>query len=153
MIDVDSIKKNIEEKLTSLGYKLFSLRYLNDKKGNILEIVVDRDENINLDDIVKVSDSLSLLLDELILDDIPYTLDVSSLGAEKPIDVNNIDKYLGKYVNIHLSHPYKGENILEGTISEISDDTITLEYKIKTRTIKALLNKKDIDRARLAIKF
>ena len=155
-MDVDGIKRKIEERLNSLGYRLYSLKYLRDKKGNTLEIIVDRDENINLDDIVSVSDNLSTLLDEIDdNDETPYTLDVSSLGAEKPIEISRLDKYVGKYVNLHLSHPYKGENILEGTISSFDKEsnTITLTYKIKTRVVNATINISDIDRARLAIKF
>lgn len=155
-MDVDGIKRKIEERLNSLGYRLYSLKYLRDKKGNTLEIIVDRDENINLDDIVSVSDNLSTLLDEIDdKDETPYTLDVSSLGAEKPIEISRLDKYVGKYVNLHLSHPYKGENILEGTISSYDKEsnTITLTYKIKTRVVNATINISDIDRARLAIKF
>ena len=155
-MDVDGIKRKIEERLNSLGYRLYSLKYLRDKKGNTLEIIVDRDENINLDDIVSVSDNLSTLLDEIDdKDETPYTLDVSSLGAEKPIEISRIDKYVGKYVNLHLSHPYEGENILEGTISSYDKEsnTITLTYKIKTRVVNATINISDIDRARLAIKF
>ena len=155
-MDVDGIKRKIEERLNSLGYRLYSLKYLRDKKGNTLEIIVDRDENINLDDIVSVSDNLSTLLDEIDdKDETPYTLDVSSLGAEKPIEISRLDKYVGKYVSLHLSHPYKGENILEGTISSFDKEsnTITLTYKIKTRVVNATINISDIDRARLAIKF
>ena len=157
-MDVDGIKNKIEERLKTLGYSLYSIKYLCDnKKGNTLEIIVDRDESINLDDIVSVSDNLSSYLDEIIddKDETSCTLDVSSLGAEKPIDISKLDKYVGKYVNLHLSHPYKGENILEGIISSYDKEsnTIILTYKIKTRVINASLKISDIDRARLAIKF
>ena len=157
-MDVDGIKNKIEERLKTLGYSLYSIKYLRDnKKGNTLEIIVDRDESINLDDIVSVSDNLSSYLDEIIddKDETSYTLDVSSLGAENTIDISKLDKYVGKYVNLHLSHPYKGENILEGTITSYDKEsnTIILTYKIKTRVINASLKISDIDRARLAIKF
>lgn len=153
MIDVSLIKPEISKRLEELNYSLYSIKSFNDKGGTILEIVVDRDESIDLDDIVKVSNELSTLLDEIIKDDNPYTLDVSSLGAEKPIALEKLDKYVGKYVNLHLSNPYKGENILEGDLSSCNDDEVEITYKIKTRSVKAIIKRKDIDRARLAIKF
>ncbi len=153
MIDANLIKEGIEKKLAEISYTLHSIKSYNDKGGNVLEIVVDRDENIDLDDIVEVSNYLSTYLDEVITDDSPYTLDVSSLGAEKPIDLSKLDKYVGKYVNLHLSHPYKGENILEGDLKEVNENSITLTYKVKTRLIDAKIERKDVDRARLAIKF
>lgn len=153
MIDVSLIKPEISKRLEELNYSLYSIKSFNDKGGTILEIVVDRDESIDLDDIVKVSNELSTLLDEIIKDDNPYTLDVSSLGAEKPIALEKLDKYVGKYVNLHLSNPYKGENILEGDLSSCNDSEVEITYKIKTRSVKVVIKRKDIDRARLAIKF
>ncbi len=153
MIDVNLIKDKVKAKLSEISYDLYSIKSYNERGGSILEIVVDRDENIDLDDIVEVSNTLSSLLDELIIDDTPYTLDVSSLGAEKPIALEKLDKYQGKYVNVHLSHPFKGENTLEGDLKEVNDEFVVLAFKVKTRTVEAKVNRKDIDRARLAIKF
>ena len=153
MIDVNLIKEGIEKKLAEISYSLYSIKSYNDKGGNVLEIIVDRDENIDLDDIVDVSNYLSTYLDEIITDDTPYTLDVSSLGAEKPIDLSKLDKYVGKYVNLHLSHPFKGENILEGDLKEVDENSIILTYRVKTRVVEAKIERKDIDKARLAIKF
>ncbi len=153
MINVKLIENDIKKRLDELGYELYSLKSFNDRNGQILEVVVDREESIDLDDIVKVSDNISSLLDELITDDSPYTLDVSSLGAEKPISLEKLDKYQGKYVNVHLSHPYKGMNVLEGDLIEIDNEKAVITYKEKTRTIKAEVKRNDIDKARLAIKF
>lgn len=153
MIDVSLIKDKVRAKLNEISYDLYSIKSYNDRGGSILEIVVDRDENIDLDDIVEVSNYLSSLLDELITGDTPYTLDVSSLGAEKPIALEKLDKYQGKYVNVHLSHPFKGENTLEGDLKEVNDEFVVIAFKVKTRTVEAKVNRKDIDKARLAIKF
>lgn len=153
MVDVNLIKEGIKKKLEDISYSLYSIKSFNDKSGSVLEIIVDRDENIDLDDIVEVSNYLSEYLDEVIMDDNPYTLDVSSLGAEKPIDLEKLDKYQGKYVNLHLSHPYKGENIIEGDLKEVTSDYVVLTYRIKTRIVEAKIERKDIDKARLAIKF
>lgn len=153
MVDVNLIKEGIKKKLEDISYSLYSIKSFNDKSGSVLEIIVDRDENIDLDDIVEVSNYLSEYLDEVIMDDNPYTLDVSSLGAEKPVDLEKLDKYQGKYVNLHLSHPYKGENIIEGDLKEVTSDYVVLTYRIKTRIVEAKIERKDIDKARLAIKF
>lgn len=154
-MDLELAKTKIEEKLKSLGYSLYSLKKVSSKAGPTLEVVVDRFEAINLDDIVSVSQELSTLLDEIDKSEEPYVLDVSSLGAEKPILPEELYKYVGKYVNIHLTNPYKGLNFLEGDIESFNeeDGTFILAYKEKTRTIRANVLAKDVDKARLAIKF
>ena len=96
---------------------------------------------------------LNNYLDELDPLDNPYTLDVSSLGAEKPLKVEKLGDYINSFVNVHLINPIKGENIYEGTIEEVNDDEIILSYKNKTRVLRVNIEKKNISNIRLAIKF
>ena len=136
--------------VTSLGYELVEVA-LSGNKNKTLKVVVDRVTPISLEDIVTVSEKVGETLDELDPITDPYTLDVSSLGAEKPIDVSRLREYIGRYVNLHLVHPYKGENILEGTIVSIEEQTLTLRIKEKASRKDVPLVLKDIDKARLAI--
>lgn len=149
----DNVLNLIEKPIKDMGYTKVYVNYLRESGTNYLRVTIDKNDIISLEDIVKVNDVISPILDEADLIQSNYVLDVTSLGAEKPIEINELDQYKGKYVHIHLSHPYKGENILEGDLESVSNDTIVLAYKEKTRLIKAEISRKDIDKARLAIKF
>jgi len=153
MEQLSKIKELIEELVTEKGYSLYSFNFYPKKGDARLEIVVDRDEDINIDDITNISNDISSLLDNHDFSEFPYVLDVSSLGIEKPIKIENLEKYIGKHINIHLSNPYKGKNIIEGDLINCSEDTVTITYKEKTRNITIKIVRKDIDKARLAIKF
>lgn len=143
----------IEKPINELGYENVSISFVKENGTNYLRVLIDKDDVISLDDIVKVNDLISPLLDEKDIISEPYILDVSSYGAEKAIDINKLEKYVNKYVLIHLTTPYKGENYLEGDIDSISSDIVVLSFRVKSRLVKAELNRKDIDKARLAIKF
>jgi ribosome maturation factor RimP len=149
----ESVKNLIEKPILALGYTEVSVKYVKEFGTQYLRILVDRDDVIDLEDIVKVNDLVSPLLDEADLIQNEYVLDVTSFGAEKPIKVENLEKYVGKYVNVHLSNPYKGLNNLEGDLENVTEKEVTIVYKEKTRVIKAVINRQDIDKARLAIKF
>lgn len=153
MDEENNIKALLEDKLLTMGYTLAEVHYSLSKNGPLLQIVIDKDEPISLDDIVLVSDKISSLLDEEDPIDGPYTLDVSSLGAEKPIPVEKLPHYVGKYVHLHLSHPYQGENILEGKLEKIENENVTLILKIKGKKKTILFPLNTIDKARLAIEF
>jgi ribosome maturation factor RimP len=146
---VGLLKKPLED----FGYTLVSAKFQKEGPEFYLHVIVDRDAPIDLDAIVSVSDLISPILDSS--DPIPnnYVLDVSSLGAEKPLEVNKLIKYVGSHINIHLSSPYKGENILEGDLVDANDSEITLAYRIKTKSVKAVIKLSDVDKARLAVKF
>ena len=144
----------IEKPLKALGYSEIDVKFVREFGVNYLRVMVDKDDEvIDLDQIMKVNDIVSPILDEADLIQSNYVLDVTTFGAEKKIDVSKFEKYVGKYVNLHLTHPYKGLNIIEGTLESVDNDRVIVSFKEKTRVINAELVRSNIDKARLAIKF
>lgn len=150
---IDTIKNLIEKPIKALGYTKVEVKYVKEFGTNYLRVMVDKDEPIDLDEIIKVNDLISPMLDKEDLIQNEYVLDVTTFGAEKEIDVNKLEAYVGKFVHIHLSNPYKGENIIEGDLVSADNNLVVITYREKTRLIKCELSRKDIDKARLAIKF
>ena len=152
-MDLELVKKLIEPKLLELGYELYQLKTRKEGKDLILEIIIDRKEPISMNDIVEVSNILNALLDEADPIEEAYVLDVSSLGAEKPLKVSQLKDYVGSYIHLHLTNPVDGINIIEGFIKEVTEEELTITYKVKTRekTLKTPLS--NIYQIRLAIKF
>ena len=152
-MEKNQIEKLLSEKLASLGFDLASFSISFSKNEQVVSIVVDRVENIDMEAITKLSQELSLFFDEIDPFDRAYTLDISSLGAEKPLKVEDLSKYLNSYVNVHLINPIDGENIYEGDLVDVKEEKITLSYRIKTRVKTVDITKSNISKIRLAIKF
>ena len=106
-MDLNTLKQLIGTKLNENGYELYSLTFANET----LSVVVDRVQDIDMNAIVEVTNVLNAYLDELNPFEKAYTLDVSSLGAEKPLSIEKLDSYIGKFIHVHLINPIKGENI------------------------------------------
>lgn len=143
----------LSQKLASLDYELVKVQYLKENGDNYLKIIVDKDEDVSLDDIVKLSDLISPLLDATDVINDKYILDISSLGAEKEIKLTKLDKYIDKYLDIHLSHPYKGLNNIVGTLLKVDSNNVVVLYQEKARKKEIILERKYIDKVHLAIKF
>lgn len=152
-MDINSIRKPIRDKLISLGYDLYDLKLVRDKGDIYLSIIVDKDGDMDLDEITNLSNILSSYLDEIDDSSTPYILDVSSAGAEKIISIDKLDKYINRYIHIHLTNPIEGENIYEGTLKSVTDSEITFEITKKTRTKSVTTHIDNIRQIRLAIKF
>ena len=148
-MDLNTLKQLITTKLNEIGYELYSLSFGNET----LSIVVDRVQDIDMDAIVEVTNVLNAYLDELNPFEKAYTLDVSSLGAEKPLSIEKLDAYVGKFIHVHLVNPIKGENIYEGDLVSVADETFTITYRVKTRSMSLEINKQNVSKVRLAIKF
>ena len=152
-MDLNYLKPLLEKRIAELGYELIDLTSRKEKGDLILSIVVDRVEPIDLKAISELSQEISKYLDEIDDSDEPYLLDISSLGAEKPLKIEELDKYVSRYVNVHIVNPIEGENIFEGELSEVNEDSIVVTYRIKTRVKKVAILLNNIYKIRLAIKF
>ena len=152
-MDINYLKPLLEKKINELGYELIEIKSSKVKTDLVLSIVVDRVEPIDMNAIVDISNHLSTYLDEIDKSEQAYLLDISSLGAEKPLKVSELDKYVSRFVNVHVTNPIEGENIFEGELSEVNDESITVTYKIKTRVKKVVILLNNIYKIRLAIKF
>ena len=148
-MELKALEIIVSEKLLENGYELVSLNLTN----KTLSIVVDRVAPIDMDAIVEVTHILNDLLDEIDPIEGEYTLDVSSLGAEKPLKIEKLNDYINSYINVHLVNPINGENIYEGDLVSVSEEMITLSYRQKTRIKTVDIQKSNISKIRLAIKF
>ena len=152
-MDLIKIKDLLEKKITELGFDAVSINRRVEKGEVFLSIVVDRVNPIDMDTIVKLSQDLSTYLDEIDNSEDKYTLDISSLGAEKPLKINSLKDYVNRYVNVHVNNAIEGNNIFEGDLIEVNEDSITLSYRIKTRVKTVVILLSNIYKIRLAIKF
>ena len=152
-MEFKTLETNINEKVKELGYELVSVTHRVEKGTQFLSVVVDRVAPIDMEAIVDLSHKLNEYLDELNPIDNPYTLDISSLGAEKPLKIESLNDYVDSFVHVHIVNPIEGINIFEGDLVAVKDDTITLSYRVKTRTKTVDITKSNISKIRLAIKF
>ena len=152
-MDLNYLKPLLESKVQELGYELVELTSRREQGDFIVSLVVDRVEPIDMNAISELSQKISAYMDEIDKSDERYFLDVSSLGAEKPLKVNELDKYVGRYINVHVTNAVEGENIFEGTLEEVNENEITVSYRIKTRVKKVVILLSNIYKIRLAIKF
>ena len=152
-MDLNYLKPLLEKKINELGFELVEISTRREKGNFILSIVVDRVEPIDLKTISDLSQVLSSYLDEIDDSEEAYLLDISSLGAEKPLKIEDLSKYVLRYVHVHVTNAVEGQNIFEGELSEVNEDNIVVTYKIKTRVKKVVILLSNIYKIRLAIKF
>ena len=152
-MDINKIRPLLEKKVNELGFEFISINRKIEKGDVLISIVVDRVEPIDMDTIVKLSEDLSNYIDEVDDSNEKYFLDISSLGAEKPLKISDLKNYVNRYVNVHVNNAIEGNNIFEGDLLEVNEDSITLSYRIKTRVKTVVILLSNIYKIRLAIKF
>lgn len=145
-MNTDKIKKEIEGFLSSRGMKLFDLQYA--KKDQTLTVLLD--EKLSMNELEEVSNEISQLLDKYedeFVDN--YFLDVSTVGAERPIrNKEELKDAVGEYIYVKV----KG-NEYYGTLHSFENETLTLKVKDKTREKDVLIEYPQIKKVRYAVKF
>lgn len=137
-------------------FYLYDLEFVKEGKSWYLRVYIDKDGGITLEDCALVSDELSEALDNVEPDPIPqaYFLEVSSPGAERPLKKEeDYQRAIDHYIHISLYQQINGQKIYEGTLTQLSNKEITLDYLDKTRHRQITIDRQKIAQARLAIKF
>lgn len=120
-----------------------------------LRIYVDKNEgSLDMDTCVEVTDVISAKLDEVDPIKQEYYLEISSPGIEKPLkSYEAVENSIGEYVFIQLKDPKQGLDEVYGTIKDVHDGIIDIDYLVKNIHKKASFAYGNIKFIRLAVKF
>ena len=145
-MNLDNIKDNLSKFITSKNLKVFEISY--NKNETTLSILLD--EDMKMDDIEKISNEISEYLDQYENEFVDnYILDVSTVGAERPIkNEEEVIQAVGKYVFVKTK-----ESTINGDLEKYEEGKLYLSYKDKTKISKAVIDYKDVKQMRYAIKF
>ncbi|UFU01063.1 ribosome maturation factor RimP [Radiobacillus kanasensis] len=140
--------------LTDLKLDLVDIEFEKEGKNWFLRIFVDKPGGVDIEECGQVSERLSEKLDTADPVTVPYFLEVSSPGAERPLKtVEDIKKNLEKNVHVKLYEKMDGEKEFEGILKSCEEDVITLEIRIKSRKKEIQLPYEKIAKIRLAVTF
>jgi ribosome maturation factor RimP len=115
----------IEPVIAAAGMDLESVRVTVAGRRRLLRVVVDSDHGVSLDDAADISREVSAALDAAnALGEMPYTLEVSSPGVDRPLTTqSHWRRAAGRLVRVKVA----GEGSVEGRVVLADSDGVTLE--------------------------
>lgn len=133
------------------NYELVDVEYVKEGPNQYLRVFIDKPNGITLDDCQKVSEELSVLLDEKDPIEENYYLEVSSPGLDRPLK-NDLDfeKSIGKDIEISLYKRIDGKKKYIGKLKNFNNNEIVIEDENNNEVI---LNREFVSKVNLAIKF
>lgn len=146
------VEELIQPVLESLNYELVDVEYVKEGPDYYLRISIDKDGGVDLSDCTIASEKISEVMDKEDPIKEAYFMDVSSPGAERPLKKEkDYENALEKPVFISLYEPLEGDKEWLGVLKEVTEDSITLEVKIKTRTKTITLPRNKVAKARRSV--
>ncbi len=111
-----------------LGLRLWDVEYVREGADWFLRLYIDKDEPVDIEDCVRVSQAMDPILDEE--DPIPdsYHFEVCSAGCERTLKrPGDFQQFLGSKVLVKLYRPRDGKKEFVGTLRSYQDGTVTVE--------------------------
>lgn len=122
-----------------------------DDKNQALTVFIETENGVDLNTCEKFHNAIMLPIDDFDPTyDMPYTLNVSSPGLDRPFKTyRDFERNLGREVEIKLFAPLKGKKLLEGVLTAFDENTVT----VTTEKEEIKLNRNKIAKINKAIKF
>ena len=130
MIDLSKkIKKMIQPGIEILGYELIDVECHYGKKSLKITVFIDHINSIHIDDCVKVTNTISPIIDEDVDLIDHYKLEVSSPGLNRKLILEeHYDKFIGNVVKVKLKKQINDRKTYKGKlIGRIGDEISIFE--------------------------
>jgi ribosome maturation factor RimP len=134
-IDVESLKNKIEAVAGQIGFELAELSAPVVGGRLILRVFIHSPQGVTLDDCARVSRGLSDMLDTLDVINTRYTLEVSSLGLDRPLlTPRDFSRRVGEAVKVSYAESGTQKKV-EGVLIESDDSGIKIDRDGEVITI------------------
>ncbi len=129
---------------------LWDVEYIKEAGSWYLRLYIDKEGGISIDDCEAVSRGVDPLLDEADPIQDPYTFEVSSAGADRPLKKpEHFEAFMGAEVDVKFYKAVNGQKNCTGILAGYEDGNVTLEMGGETVTF----DKKEIAFVRLHVSF
>ncbi|MBM7540610.1 ribosome maturation factor RimP [Amphibacillus cookii] len=141
--------------LTEMNLHLVDIEFVKEGKSWFLRVFIDKSGGVDIEECGRVSEQLSERLDKQDPINVPYYLEVSSPGAERPLKKQeDLRMHVGEHIHVKLYEPIDGAKVYEGRLVTFDENEVaTLEVKDKARTKQVKIPYNKMAKARLAVSF
>lgn len=120
--------KIVEPVVESMGYELVGVELMRHGRDCTLRVYIDKPAGVTLDDCAAVSHQLSGVMDVEDPIQLPYRLEISSPGLDRPLfKVSDFERFAGSTAKIKLAVPLAGRRNFTGVLSGMRDSRVRVE--------------------------
>ncbi|WP_158379843.1 ribosome maturation factor RimP [Candidatus Williamhamiltonella defendens] len=128
---VEKLKKIIIAPVEGLGYELVGIEFIQNRQS-VLRIYIDHEKGVTVDSCADVSKEVSLVLDVEDPITIPYNLEISSPGLNRPLfTAKHYAQFIGEKVNLMLRMAIQNQRKWQGVIKSIDGELIIVAVNQK----------------------
>jgi ribosome maturation factor RimP len=127
MDNLDNVRPKFNEIAESLGLELVELTCINIGGRTIVRLTAHKPGGVTVGECAKLSRSVSDYLDTEEIIHGRFTLEVTSLGLDKPlVKAADFKRRIGEKVRVEFKPGVYAKNVIEGVLSQADDAAITI---------------------------
>lgn len=120
----DRLEKLVAGSVSELGFDLEALELTPAGKKRVLRIAIDKDGGVTLDDVSAATRAISALLDDSdVMGQLPYTLEVTSRGVDRPL---TLPRHWRRNNDRLVSALLTDGSTVDGRIGDSDDDGVEI---------------------------
>ncbi|ASV32975.1 ribosome maturation factor RimP [Candidatus Williamhamiltonella defendens] len=128
---VKKLKKIITAPVEGLGYELVGIEFIQSRQS-VLRIYIDHEEGVTVDSCSDVSKEVSSVLDVEDPITVPYNLEISSPGLDRPLfTARHYAQFIGEKVNLMLRMAIQNQRKWQGIIKSVDGESIIVAVNQK----------------------
>ncbi len=136
----------LEPVIAAQGMEILEIEYRRESVGWVLRIFLDGERGITVEDCAEVSRTTGDLLDVSDLIHIPYNLEVSSPGIDRPLrKLDHFQKHIGDIIEVRTISPIQNRRNFKGELKQASFEGVVIDCEAGSYSIPMSV----IERARL----
>ncbi|MDB4968417.1 MAG: hypothetical protein JWN44_4106 [Myxococcales bacterium] len=152
-VDTQKLIQLSEPVIAGQGYELVDLEFKNEPQaaGWVLRVFIDKEGGVSLEDCASVSRELSAVLDVEDAITIPYSLEVSSPGLNRPLRKEaDFARFVGKKAKIRTRHPVgETRRNFSGTLVGVDSGKVKIDVGDQVCEVPV----DDVEKANLVYEF
>ena len=126
-LDSQSLEALCTPVVEGMGFELWGIEFRSSQKHAHVKVFIDHKDGITVDHCSDVSHQISGVLDVEDPISVPYTLEVSSPGLERPLmKIEHYRNYIGQQIKVRLIWAIEERKNLNGELVNAADENITL---------------------------
>lgn len=125
---LEKLENIVRPVVESFGCALWGIDFRPFSNSALLRVYIDKAEGITLDDCSQISYQLSGIFEVEDPIDVPYTLEVSSPGIDRPLlTLAHFNQYLGQRAKVRLRWAIEDQRNFVGIIDSVNDSGVILQ--------------------------
>lgn len=133
---IESVRKIIDDAAIKYQLELVDIEFVTENDSKYLRIYLYKKDGVTMEDCTLVHKEINLTIDDVIIYEDEYFLEVSSPGYDRALNNEDLKRYQGSLIKVKLYAPIDGVKTFEGRLVSFDGKSISIQMEDEEKIIE-----------------